>query len=138
MMRFDKAFLIIITLLISNNSFAEDTIQFKIIVWNVNIEHKIYFYKYKIKNKNDLIYKIKTQEYKIDSFNYYLLPKAKNSPFEFWIFVKNKYFFGGRWVRISTIYENEKNLLIYFSNVRKRKYCYDSKWINKKLNLKFR
>ncbi len=133
-----KTIFIIFTLLISNKSFANDSIQFRVYVLNQFVEQKITFYMYRVKNKKDLIYKTKTQKRRIDYFDYSLPSKAQNRPFDFWIYVKNKLFFGGRWVRISTVYEKDKYLVVYFSDEKKRKYCYDTYWIDKNIQMKFR
>lgn len=124
-----KALVFTILLFLGLNSYANDSIQFKIFIINGIVKHNLFFYPLVYPKGENLIYQVKTNGKKITNFQYKIPEKKREYPVLFFIYIKHKYFFGGRWVEVmAPPYEEGKNLVIFFSNMRKRKYCYDTRW----------
>lgn len=106
--------------------------------YNPFVTHKIYIYKYKSRNPEYLLKSFMTDK-RIKKISLMTNQLEGNENLDFFLFVKNKYWFGGRWINVSTTYQKGKLFLIFYSEERKRKFCYDYSWVepDRILKIKF-
>jgi hypothetical protein len=122
-----KTFFFIILSFNFFNVLASDSILIHIV--NLNKVHKIEIHNYK-KEKNyyfKTITSCDSMSFKAPYRCYYEI----GCIIEFWVYVKNKYFFGGKWMKITTTLKKDKHLILFYSSQRKAKFCYEVMWITK-------
>ena len=81
---------IFFTLLVVKSN-ANDSI--KVFVMNGLVKHNLFFYPYTYPRGSNLIYQVETNKKEITHFYYILPKKKKDSPIQFFVYIKYKFFF---------------------------------------------
>ena len=113
-----KLVIIVFIAFTCNFAFASDSL--KVILYNQQKKQHLEIYKYKVRNKEYFIASYFVKPYSISTFYYKQDSFTENEIIQFWIHIRHRFFWGGRWVQVINSYQKEKSLKVTYSNQRKR------------------
>jgi len=110
----------------------------KVSLQTSEVGRKFQFYKYKHRDKLNLLYEYQCEERGVESFNMQMDSPKQGMTLSIWIYQKRSWMFWGIWIQVITIYDENKDLLLLYSPIHKKHYKYVPYWVGKNEKIGYR